>query len=508
MFLKPYARKSCLAYLLSSLITISNLAIINSVMGSAAAQTDSRCQIDDLEIFDKNRWRNAAQNNNPSASIEYEKILVRHRKYLEECRRNHHFQTQALWLRLYPCDANPGALAETFDKLVNKGYNEVYLATFYTGRVLLPKNENPTAWRSVLNQFGYDNRDLLAEAIQEGRKRGLKVYAWMYSLSFGADYGLTPQGESGLGVNGRGEKTWFSGDEGYQSADGSIGPNSTLFVDPHGTQVRNDYQKLVQEVVKRRPDGILFDYIRYPRGRGAQSVATGPRDLWIYGADSRRLLESLAQNGKGQELIRRYLNLGSIRAIDLQEVDEIFPEETAPMWKGRQPRPDEMSLTPAQRLAILQGELWELVVNHAYQGVVEFLNGAIEPAQLLGVRSGAVFFPEGNQVVGSRGRDSRMQPWDKFPPNIQWHPMVYAICGQSNCIEAQVQRVVQTAPLGTQVIPALAGVWGRSLENRPSLEDQMDGIRRTSPQVRAISHFAYSWQEPESDYYRSRCILR
>jgi hypothetical protein len=330
----------------------------------------------------------------------------------------------------------------------------------------------------------------------------------MYSLNFGADYGLTPQGESGLGVNGRGEKTWFSGDEGYQNPEDGLGPSSTLFVDPYGVEVRKDYQKLVSQVVKRRPDGILFDYIRYPRGRGAQSVAAQPQDLWIYGTDSRKLLEGLAENGKGQELIRRYLNFGSIKVSDIEELDQIFPQETSPMWLGRKPPVDEMKLKPAQRLPLLQAELWNLITNHAYQGVVEFLNTAIEPAQLLQVKPGAVFFPEGNQTIGQRGKDSRMQPWDRFPSSIQWHPMVYAICGQSNCIEAQVQKVVQTAPPGTEIIPALAGVWGRPLENRPSLEDQMAGIQQTSPQVRAVSHFAYSWQEPESDYYRSTCILQ
>jgi hypothetical protein len=63
------------------------------------------------------------------------------------------------------------------------------------------------------------------------------------------------------------------------------------------------------------------------------------------------------------------------------------------------------------------------------------------------------------------------------------------------------------ASSGTTVIPALAGTWGKSFDNRPSLEIQMDGIHRSSPSLTALSHFSYSWQEPESDAFRSTCRL-
>jgi hypothetical protein len=43
------------------------------------------------------------------------------------------------------------------------------------GRCLLPKADNRTAWPSVVQTDGYERRDLLAEAIQKGRERGLDV---------------------------------------------------------------------------------------------------------------------------------------------------------------------------------------------------------------------------------------------------------------------------------------------------------------------------------------------
>jgi hypothetical protein len=86
--------------------------------------------------------------------------------------------------------------------------------------------------------------------------------------------------------------------------------------------------------------------------------------------------------------------------------------------------------------------------------------------------------------------------------------MVYAICGRSSCIEDQVRQVLKTASPSTSVIPALAGVWGKSFENRPALEIQLEGIHRSAPEINAISHFSYSWQEPSSDNFRSACRLR
>jgi hypothetical protein len=85
--------------------------------------------------------------------------------------------------------------------------------------------------------------------------------------------------------------------------------------------------------------------------------------------------------------------------------------------------------------------------------------------------------------------------------------MVYATCGSSKCIEEQVKRVLKRAPAGTQVEPVLAGMWGKSLSNRPSLESQMQGIRQATPEINSVSHFAFSWQDPEFDRDRKSCRL-
>ena len=70
----------------------------------------------------------------------------------------------------------------------------------------------------------------------------------------------------------------------------------------------------------------------------------------------------------------------------------------------------------------------------------------------------------------------------------------------------EIQTVLRQSNAGN-VRPALAGVWGRSINNRPSLEAQMDAIRQAAPNISSVSHFAYSWQDPEFDRVRKFCEL-
>ncbi len=462
------------------------------------------CHIPAAEVIAKNTLRAAAKKGDRNSQTKYSEIVKKHSTYVEQCRQKSWLKTQAIWIRLYPCDTRPGDLEEIFDRMVDKGYNQVYVATFY-GKALLPRSTNRTAWNSVLNTRNTDKTDLLADSIQRGRERGLKVYAWMYSLNFGPEYGVTPEGQSTVALNGRGETTLFAGEEGFQkSPDGNTG--SVLFVDPYSSKARSDYEQIVREVVARKPDGILFDYIRFPRGQGAQSIASQVKDLWIYGDESRQALTALAQNQKGTDTIDRFLNKGTITINDLKELDKLYPNES-PLWQGRTPLENEFSMSYEDKLPWIEWDLWQLTLAHASQGVVSFLQRAATPVEQQRIKSGSVFFPEANQPVGRRGYDSRLQPWDRFTTN-EWHPMAYGTCNRSDCIVEQVRRVLSFASPTTDVVPALAGNWGKSGEGRPSLEDQMDGIHRSLPQIRAISHFAFSWQEPELDYYRSSCQLK
>lgn len=478
-------KRSLVAALLISSSVVSQLGSIPN----AQAQTTAYCKLTNEAIAQKETLRIGALKGNTDSANRYQALVKQHADEVRRCRSRTWPNDQAVWLRLYPCDVRAGGIDEILDRVVNRGYNQVYVEVFYDGQVLLPMSENSTPWPSVIRTPGTEKVDLLAQAIQKGRERGLRVYAWMFTMNFGYTYAQRPDRQQVLARNGRGETSLSFVKDGSQ-----------VFVDPYNMQAKTDYYQLVQSVLARRPDGILFDYIRYPRGTGSDSVVTRLEDLWIYSDAARQALYDRGLNNKGRELIERYFSQGSISARDVAAVNERYPNEGPPLWQGRTP-------SSGETVASLQWQLWQLAVAHAAQGVIDFLSLASLPAQRMGIQAGAVFFPDGNRSVGQGGYDSRLQPWDRFPKSLEWHPMSYGVCGNTSCIESLVKRVVDRATSATPVIPAIAGTWGQSVSNRPSLEAQMQAIRRTTPQVNAISHFAYSWQDPENDRNRKFCRL-
>ncbi|MEA5616398.1 family 10 glycosylhydrolase [Cronbergia sp. UHCC 0137] len=512
IFFRPSLRRSSKT-LVAVAVSIS-LLISNFGSQPATAQANQYCQLSSKATEEKENLRLLALKGNKDAENRYQSLLQQHSKELEECRNRNWPKTQAIWLRLYPCDREKGEVAKIMDHIVNKGYNEVYLEAFYDGQVLLPTANNPTVWPSVVRTPGAEKVDLLAMGIEEGRKRGLKVYAWMFTVNFGYTYGRRADREQAIARNGKGQTSLYVVDDGSQ-----------VFVDPYNTQARTDIYRLVQEILRRRPDGVLFDYVRYPRQAGTDSISTKVKDLWLYSPATQEAFLRRGENLKGTELMRRFLLRGYITAGDINEVDKLYPQEDEPMWQGRIiPPPVEENvaqensveqksvqqkpkLTAAQRQPTLQFELWQLAVAHAMQGILDFVALASYPAQQQGIPTGVVFFPEGNKVIG-KGYDSRLQPWDRFPSTQEWHPMSYATCSSADCIATQVQSVLNAAKPDTKVIPALAGLWGKPISNRPPLEDQMQALRQFAPQINAVSHFAYSWQHPENDRDRKSCNIR
>ncbi|MBD0387200.1 MAG: family 10 glycosylhydrolase [Nostoc sp. C3-bin3] len=463
----------------------------------ARAQVNQYCHLSSAAAQEKETLRLSALKGKQDAQTRYQNLVKKQAQELQKCRTQTWPQIQALWLRLYPCDVQPGTIDQIMDRIVNRGYNQVYIEVFYDGQVLLPATANPTAWPSVIRTPGAENADLLATAIQKGRQRGLKVYAWMFTTNFGYTYAQRRDREDAIARNGKGQTSLYVVDNGSQ-----------LFIDPYNPQAKRDYYQLVQEVLRRRPDGLLLDYIRYPRQAGSDSIATKVSDLWLFSPAIQEALFKRAQNYKGLDLIRRFLSKGYVTAGDIAELDKLYPQEGEPLWQGRIPPPGQKSILPAtDRQPLLQWELWQLAVAHAMQGILDFVTIASYPAKQQGIPTGVVFFPDGNQTVG-QGYDSRLQPWDRFPTSLQWHPMAYGNCGNVSCIVAQVQRVLSMTKPGTQVIPALAGKWGGSISNRPSLEAQMQALRQYAPQLKGVSHFAYSWQYPQNDSDRKFCRIR
>ncbi len=484
------------------LALVAGLLVHRPMSGFAqtAANLNQYCQFSQTEVDVKESMRRQAVSRDAIAIAQYGDLLKRHAELLRSCRQRQWPRQQATWLRLYPCDLRPGILDALMDRVVNLGYTDVYVEVFYNGQVLIPQRDNRTVWPSVVQQQGYENRDLLAEAIAAGHKRGLKVHAWMFTMNFGYSYGQRRDRQQVLARNGQGETT-----SAFASRGAGNNPEE-IFIDPYNYQAQNDYLRMLQLVLQRNPDGVLFDYIRYPRGTGSHSVVGQVGDLWIYSTAAQNSLLQRALNNKGRELIRQFLNRGYLTDSDLERVDQQFPNEAEPLWQSRRQSGSTSDVPATVRRPSLQLELWRLSVAHAVQGVIDFLTTVSQPVQQKNIPASAVFFPTANQPVGTQGYDSRLQHWNRFPKSMGWHPMAYSICGNTRCIVQDIQMVLRQNN-ASNVKPALAGIWGKSISNRPSLEAQMNALKQAAPNIKSVSHFAYSWQDPEFDRVRKFCSL-
>jgi hypothetical protein len=491
-----YFKLKKLHFLLLICLTDINFFLFSHNL-TASAKTSAYCQFSQDEVDRKKQLQQAALQGDDRAKTQYREILQNHSQILQKCRAQNWIKEQAIWLRLYPCDAKEGNLDRVFDRIVDRGYNVVYLETFFDGQVLIPQAENKTPWQSLVRTKGYENVDLMAKSIEKAKERGIKIYSWLFAMNYGYTYAQLPNRQSALARNGKGQNSLEFVLDGSQT-----------FIDPYSPQAQSDYYYLLQSVLKRPFQGVLFDYIRYPKGSGTNSIAAKVKDLWIYSEFSQETLFNRAQNNKGKYLIEKYVTNGAISLKDIADIDRLYPDEPTPLWQGRNPAENEPKESAQTKLQRWSGELWYLTVGHAAQGVLDFLNFISNPVQQKGLAAGAVFFPEGNNVVGDRGFDSRLQAWDRFPASLEWHPMSYAICSNGDCIADQVKKVLNSAPAGTQVLPVLAGVWGEEYEKHPSLEIQMEAIRKRLPQIRGMSHFAFSWIERDLDRERRACKLQ
>ncbi len=517
-------------------------------ISTGISSLDPFCRQPVAEQERKEQLRQAALGSDPGWAA-YTQIVTEHRQQLEQCRRQRWPQIQAVWLRLYPCDGNPGVLDQVFDQIVNLGYNRVLIETFYDGQSILPGLEG-SPWPSV-----QPNQDLLAMALTMARRRGISAYAWVFSMNLGYSYSQLPDRQAALARNGFGRTSLLDpATATLADLDDAVGPDQ-VFIDPYSAQARQDYLSLLRGILRRQPDGVLFDYIRYPRGTGPSSVAGTVRDLWIHGEAARSGFLDLAANPYTREVFHLFLNQGYVTVNNLRELDARFgptdpswrqpgqPQDRAPGLElslasvganldltaalaastvqgelrrdpeanGEQDNPDDPAPTPTPvpdpvtRQARLEQLLWPLAVEYAQQGILDYLTTIREPVQHQGIPAGAVFFSDANRRVGAEGYDSRLQPWDRFDPSLEWHPMAYALCEDASCVADQVGQVLAQAGSSTLVCPALAGLWGQSLANRPMLEVQMQTLQQRYPQLSCVSHFAYSWVARQSDQDRKAC---
>jgi len=464
------------------------------------------CDVSTAEILRKHELRKSALVKSPrdqKAQDQYQAIIQKHKSELQACRDRNTPQTQATWLRLYPNDVKAGVLEDVFDKMANRGYNQVFVEVFYDGRVLLPVADNPTPWRSVMEESVKAGEvpadyDLWKQAIEIGRARGIKVYGWSFTMNIGYGYSEIKGRSGALALNGRGENSIAN-----TNFDRSLVSNGRafyedayeadhLFVDPYNAIAKADLTSVVKALMKRNPDGMVFDYVRYPTNSTGELI-DNVKQLWIHGKASRTALLNSIDNRTVRELMDIYLQNGDLTADDVVQTEKKLTDNIKVRSTNIK--------NPRETAAIAEGLLWNIATNHAYKGVVNFVNTITAPLQQNSIPIGTVFFPNGNRTESGKF-EARMQPWDRFPKNMERHPMTYALCSDGSCVADQVAEVVRQSAPETLVCPVLAGTWGQGFDGHPSFEIQTRAILARQPKINCISHFVYAWIEPESDRLR------
>lgn len=153
---------------------------------------------------------------------------------------------------------NPRGMADLFEKLKSAGINIVYFETNNAGFAMFPSNiaeQNPET-------KGWDP---LGTAVNEAKKRGMEIHAWMWIFAKGntrhnpiigrdADYAGP--------VLTKHDFNWA-----LATASGALVPpkQHEYWIDASNPQCRKYVKDEIAEVINRyQVDGIQLDYIRYP----------------------------------------------------------------------------------------------------------------------------------------------------------------------------------------------------------------------------------------------------
>src|SRR5919199_29417 len=111
---------------IAALLTSSSLVSQCGFPLTAQAQPAAYCWLSNQEMSQKENLLIGALKGNSDSLKRYQALVRQHANYLRQCRDRTWPNNQAIWLRLYPCDVRAGAIDQILDRLVNRGYNEVY----------------------------------------------------------------------------------------------------------------------------------------------------------------------------------------------------------------------------------------------------------------------------------------------------------------------------------------------------------------------------------------------
>ncbi|WP_404347947.1 family 10 glycosylhydrolase [Sutcliffiella horikoshii] len=155
---------------------------------------------------------------------------------------------RGVWHR--PTESNREDIIETLDKLADSNFNILFLETFFHGYTIYPSEiaeQNP-------NFVGWDPLEVF---IEEGKKRGIEVHAWVHTFFVGHE-SLNPPGPILTE-----HPEWAAVDR--EGRIPSVKEVGYYYLNPALPAVRDHLSSIFNEMVTTHEvDGLHLDYIRYP----------------------------------------------------------------------------------------------------------------------------------------------------------------------------------------------------------------------------------------------------
>ncbi|MEA4884095.1 MAG: family 10 glycosylhydrolase [Clostridia bacterium] len=170
-----------------------------------------------------------------------------------------HLDTRAAWYR--PADTRE-EICTDFSRMAKANINTVFVDVFYDGQciypsVIAPQNPKYSGW------------DPLAFALEEGRRTGISVHAWLETLCVGQGAGTAGPDDPAPTSLLRLQPGWVAlGSDGRAPAAAEL---NRYFLSAAHPEVQEFILAIVTELVtSHHLDGVHLDYLRYPAGRTSQ----------------------------------------------------------------------------------------------------------------------------------------------------------------------------------------------------------------------------------------------
>lgn len=157
-------------------------------------------------------------------------------------------QTRGLWLR--PKETNVEQVREHLQKIKATNINSIYLETWWDGHTAFPIDNPDTALNPIYQGF-----DVLKAYIDEGKKLGIEIHAWVENFYVGQNH-VSP-----VYVN---HPDWSMVSKQGDLYD-DINGEKFYFINPALPEAQDFVLNIYKELVQRYDvDGIHLDFARYP----------------------------------------------------------------------------------------------------------------------------------------------------------------------------------------------------------------------------------------------------